>query len=94
MTGRSGMCTALFPGALMTTSKVPLTGPRPVTVDTLSVPFAMMVQLCVRGIEINSADGQSGVPSSANPCSGEVALRSLTPGTLGSGSNVTRSLIS
>src|SRR2546427_9554051 len=96
MTGRSGTWTELLPGALMTTSKVPLTGPVPITVDTLSVPVAMTVQLLMRGTEISSADGHRGVPSSANPWSGEVAFLRITPGELGSGSgsNVTRSLIS
>src|SRR2546428_3306745 len=94
MTGRSGTWTELLPGALMTTSKMPLTGPTPVTVDTLSVPVAMTVQLFIRGTEIRSADGHKGVPTSANPWSGEVAFRLITPTELGSGSNVTRSLIS
>src|SRR5437867_2236058 len=94
MTGRSGTWTELLPGALMTTSKLPLTGPVPSTVDTLSVPVAMTVQLLMRGTEIRSSDGHSGVPSSANPWSGEVAFLRITPGELGSGSNVTRSLIS
>src|SRR6266436_7246365 len=87
ITGKSGTWTELLPGALMTTSKVPLTGPVPVTVDTLSVPVAMTVQLFMRGTEIRSADGHSGVPTSANPWSGEVAFRLITPTELGSGSN-------
>src|SRR5438874_13723403 len=78
----------------MTAAKLPRTGPNPVTVDTVSVPVAMTVQLCRRGTEIRSADGHRGVPTSANPWSGEVALRRITPGELESGSNVTRSLIS
>src|SRR6266436_9791433 len=87
ITGKSGTWTELFPGALRTTSKVPLTGPSPVTVDTLSVPVAMTVQLSVRGTEIRSSDGHRGVPTSANPWSGEVAFRLITPTELGSGSN-------
>jgi hypothetical protein len=66
-TGRSGTWTELLPGALTTTSKVPLTGPVPITVDTLSVPVAMIVQLSMRGTEISNSDGHRGVPSSANP---------------------------
>ena len=65
---RSGTWTSLLPGALMTTSKVPLTGPVPVTVETLSVPVAMTVQLRMRGAEIRSFDGHNGVPSAASPC--------------------------
>src|SRR2546429_3791202 len=94
MTGRSGTWTELLPGALMTTSKVPLTGPHPVTVDTLSVPVAMTVQLWIRRTETRSSAGHRGVPTSANPWSGEVALRRIIPAELGSGSKVTRSLIS
>src|SRR5262252_5284040 len=94
MTGRSGTWTELLPGALTTTSKVPLTGPVPVTVDTLSVPVAMTVQLSMRGTEMSRVEGHSGVPSAAKPWSGEVALRRMTPAAPGSGSNVTRSLTS
>ena len=79
LTGRSGTWTELLPGALMTTSKVPLTGPIPVAVDTLSVPVAMTVQLSMRGTVIKSSDGHSGVPSAANPCRGEVAFLKITP---------------
>src|SRR5215831_3905894 len=86
ITGKSGTWT--------TTSNVPLTGPVPVTVETLSVPVAMTVQLSRRGTETSSLDGQSGVPSAANPWSGEIAFLRITPATLGSGSKVTRSLTS
>src|SRR5437899_11566452 len=65
ITGKSGTWTELLPGALTTTSKVPLTGPVPVWVDTLSVPIAMTVQLSIRGTEIRSSDGHSGDPSAA-----------------------------
>src|SRR5262249_5162175 len=57
ITGRSGTWTELLPGALTTTSNVPLTGPVPLTVETLSVPVAMTVQLSRRGTEIKSSDG-------------------------------------
>src|SRR5262245_18335709 len=93
-TGKSGTWTELLPGAFTTTSNVPLTGPVPVSVDTLSVPVAMTVQLSRRGTETSSLDGQSGVPSAANPWSGEIAFLRITPATLGSGSKVTRSLTS
>src|SRR5262247_1922334 len=56
MTGRSGTWTELLPGALMTTSKVPLTGPIPVCVDTLSVPVAITVQLSILWTEVRSLD--------------------------------------
>jgi hypothetical protein len=94
ITGKLGTWTELLPGALITTSKVPLTGPMPVTVDTLSVPVAMTVQLSMRGTVISSCDGHSGVPSPAKPWRGAVAFRLMTPAALGSGSNVTRSLTS
>jgi len=79
ITGRSGTWTELLPGALTTTSNVPLTGPVPLTVETLSVPVAMTVQLSTRGTEIKSSNGHSGVPSAANPWSGEVAFLNTTP---------------
>src|SRR5262245_4888614 len=93
-TGKSGTWTELLPGALITTSKQPLTGPVPVTVETLSVPVAMTVQASRYGTETISLDGHSGVPNAANPWSGELAFLRITPATLGSGSKVTRSLTS
>src|SRR5207245_7660456 len=74
ITGKSGTWTELLPGALMTTSNVPLTGPIPVNVSTLSVPVAMTVQLLLRGTEIRHADEHSGLPSAASAWRGEVAL--------------------
>src|SRR5262249_20257599 len=94
MTGRAGTRTELLPGALTTTSNDPCTGATPVTVDTLSGPLAMTVQLSMRGTAMHNAEGHGGVASAANAWRGEVAFRLITPAALGSGSNVTRSLIS
>src|SRR5262245_41709930 len=94
ITGRSGTWTELLPGAFTTTSNVPLTGPVPVTVETLSVPVAMTVQLSMCGTETINLEGHSGVPNAANPWSGELAFLRITPATVGSGSKVTRSLTS
>src|SRR5947209_11955251 len=78
ITSKSGTWTELLPGALMTTSNVPLTGPIPVNVSTLSVPVAMTVQLLMRGTEIRDADGHSGVRSAANTGRGEVLVGIIT----------------
>src|SRR2546425_8987317 len=71
ITGRLGMWAELLPGAAMTTSNFPWTGPVPSTVESSLQPRAMTVQRCVRGEVISNADGHKGVPRSANPRSGE-----------------------
>src|SRR3989442_12848756 len=73
------------------------TGPVPVTVEMLSQPIAVTVQLFTCGTVTMRLDGHKGVPSAANPRSGEIAFLKITkPPASPSpwGWNVTRSLIS
>src|SRR5437773_10947905 len=78
MIGKLGTCTELLPGAWITTSNLPLTGPVPVRVETWSVPRALIVQRFSFGTVISNLEGQRGVPSSANQRSGEVGFRKMT----------------
>ncbi|PYM44797.1 MAG: hypothetical protein DME14_21675, partial [Candidatus Rokuibacteriota bacterium] len=78
MTGKLGTWTELLPGALITTSNFPWTGPVPVLVETWSVPVAMIVQRFSFGTVISNVDGHRGVPCSANPRRGEVAFLKMT----------------
>src|SRR2546429_7348761 len=95
ITGRLGMWAELLPGAAMTTSNFPWTGPVPSTVESVLQRRAMTVQRCVRGEVISNADGHKGVPRSANPSSGEVAFRKkMTLSSSFLGLNVTRFFIS